>query len=140
MPLTLHLPRVNPTVLDRKLHFVQLHCVFGREKRCYQPLCRNFLLELHICLVFRHYGRKPDLGGNPFNASQEFLLREQASAQLGGRLERRSLASANFLGNAADLARGGIGAFANPPQSQAPSPSPRYRRNRLLLKASSSPR
>ncbi len=62
-------------------------------------------------------------GGGAFTASQEFLLREQVTAQFGGRLEGRSLAPVNFLGNAADLARAGIGAFANPPQPQ-PQPAP----------------
>ena len=64
-----------------------------------------------------------ETGGGAFTASQEFLLREQVTAQFGGRLEGRSLAPVNFLGNAADLARAGIGAFANPPQPQ-PQPAP----------------
>ena len=64
-----------------------------------------------------------ETGGGAFTASQEFLLREQVTAQFGSRLEGRSLAPVNFLGNAADLARAGIGAFANPPQPQ-PQPAP----------------
>ena len=64
-----------------------------------------------------------ETGSASFSAAQNLFLLEQASAQFGGRLDGRSLAPVNFRGNPADLARAGIGAFANPPQSQ-PQPAP----------------
>ena len=64
-----------------------------------------------------------DTGGGSSSDAQDLFLREQASAQFSVRLDGRSLAPVNFPGNAADLARAGIRAFANPPQSQ-PQPAP----------------
>ena len=104
-------------------------------------LQKCFSVELHIYLAFRHYGRKPDLGGHWRLILQRFPRVPLARASVGS-IQRSPVGwtGVRWLpSNLRATQRTSLALVSEHLQIlRSPSPSQRHWRNRLLLKVGSS--